>query len=204
MVKLTVSVIAFFAFFWSTEAIGANELLSVWMHKELATLVDNGCNKAKDPTHCKITAASISNAESQMGNASKNAFWFTDGKYTTHKAAFDRWFRSYKKYWYKAKDPSWFYAERGKIPRTHYCMSEHSSNSKLGCPNGRKNAFAVFNKLKAHANERGKEENRKAGVVRQWAKTQKQGTTGALPKVANAKRDPSWKLKVEKFLSLKY
>lgn len=131
----------------SLYAISAHDLKKIWMHKDLAYIIDKWCSKQKDPTHCMITASYISNAESTMGATSTNAFWFTDWVYKTHQKAFDRWLKSYKKYWYTAKDPWWFYAKKWEIPKTRYCMSEHSSWSKLGCPNGRKNAFIIFNKL---------------------------------------------------------
>lgn len=191
---------ALIALFYCSEAyaISQTDMVNAGIHKELASLIDKGCKT----DHCKVTASFISWAESSGGNTSKNAFGFTDGTYATHKAAFDRWNRSYSKYWYKTKDPSHFYANRGGIPRTHYCMSEHSSNSKLGCPNGRKNAFNMFNKLKYVT--RGKKEGRKDSVVRERAVVAKQETTGSVPRSAKTKRKPAGPAKVEKFLSLKY
>jgi len=191
---------ALIALFYCSEAFAINktDMVKAGIHNELATIIDNGCKT----DHCKVTASFISWAESSGWNTSKNAFGFTDGTYVTHKAAFDRWNRSYSKYWYKTKDPSHFYANRGVIPKTHYCMSEHSSNSKLGCPNGRKNAFYMFNKLKDVS--RWKKEGLKDSVVRQWAVVAKQATTGSVPRPPEAKRKPAWRAKVEKFLSLKY
>lgn len=121
------------------------------MDKNLSEYVINRCkDTAENPRRCVVTAAMISKAESQMGqNAYKNNVWGIN-EWKTYKsvyANFDRWLKSYNKYWYKSPLPSHYYPPKGWESKTMYCTDEHSSNSKKGCPNWLKHATVVYNIL---------------------------------------------------------
>lgn len=105
---------------------------------------------AKNPSNCVIIAGFIGKNESNAGrNAYNHNVWgINEGKtYKTDEENFDRWMKSYNKWWFSQKFPSHFYSERGKLPRTMYCTSEESSNSKVGCPFGLRNAKIAYNLL---------------------------------------------------------
>ena len=128
-----------------------NQLQEIWMEKNLASYVINRCKEtAEKPRRCVITAAMIAKAESQMGkNAYKNNVWgINEGKqYASTYANFDRWIKSYNRYWYKSPLPYHYYPARGDVSRTRYCTDEESSWSKKWCPNGLKHATYVYNFL---------------------------------------------------------
>lgn len=128
-----------------------NNIVSLGMPKDISIYIINRCKKeAQNPRRCIITAAFISKAESGMGQnaVGYNMFWINEGKkYKSLYANFDRWFKSYQKYWYKSDHPSAFYPPRWKVSKHNYCASEESSVSKKGCPFWLKNAIIVFNIL---------------------------------------------------------
>lgn len=106
---------------------------------ELAEYVINRCKEtAKNPEHCVITATFISKAESNCGKDAKgnNVWGINEGKtYASKEVNFERWLRSYDKFWYRTTGPGEFYPNRGKVSRTRYCTDEVSSGSEVGCPN---------------------------------------------------------------------
>jgi len=121
------------------------------MEKNLASYVINSCKEtAINPRRCVITACMIAKAESNMWqNASGNNVWGINEwkKYDSVYANFDRWLKSYNKYWYKSPLPSHYYPPVGKVSKTNYCTDENSSWSKKGCPFGLKHATYAYNFL---------------------------------------------------------
>jgi len=55
--------------------------------------------------------------------------------------------KRYSKWWYKQKTPNGFYPKAGQVSPTRYCTDEHSSGTAIGCPNGNRHAWIVWNKL---------------------------------------------------------
>ena len=76
----------------------------------------NRCSEARNPQHCERTAAAIAGAESsKCQKAVNNNCWgFRKKKYDSPSQAFDVWFKSYNRYWYKAKDGQFFYGPHKK------------------------------------------------------------------------------------------
>ena len=52
--------------------------------------------------------------------------------------------KSYNRYRYKADNGFFFYGTRGKLSKSHYCTSEESSNSPVGCPFGSRNFDSFY------------------------------------------------------------
>lgn len=65
---------------------------------------------------------------------------------------------SYLEYWHRTKGPRDFYPPKGKYSRTRYCTSEHSSRSRVGCPNGLKNSTKAFSFITEYAYNRNHEQ----------------------------------------------
>lgn len=130
-----------------------NKMVKQGMDEDLAKVIINECKaKAKDPRHCVVTASFISSAESSMGNSldkCNNVFWVTGVCAKTRTEAVKDWVTRYNKYWYKTKGPHEFYSNTPKrIPRTYYCMSEHSSGAEGYCPNGFNHASDSYAQFK--------------------------------------------------------
>jgi len=127
------------------------KLESLWFSRELAHYIIKRCKEtAKNPENCVIIAWFIGKNESNAGkNAyNHNVWWFNEGKsYKSDEENFERWLKSYNKYWLNQTLPKHFYSERGKLPRTRFCTSEESSSSTIGCPNWLKNATVAYNFL---------------------------------------------------------
>ena len=129
-----------------------NKLVEIGMPKDIATSLITHCKAtAKDPVHCIKIGASILGAESSLGNRcyKNNCFWILAWKisYDNKDVGVKEWVSKYNKWWYKQKNPDWFYSTRWNLPITRYCTSEESSWTKVGCPNGNKNAWKVWNQL---------------------------------------------------------
>jgi len=127
-------------------------LLKIWFEPTFAKNIIKECKStAKDPIRCIKIWASISGAESSWWyNCFKNNCMGMGGRkisYKTKKEWVKDWVRRYNKYWYKQKNPNGFYPLKGKKSPTRYCTSEHSSRSKVWCPNGNKNAWAIWNQI---------------------------------------------------------
>ena len=105
----------------------------------LSGYVINKCKEtAQNPRRCVNTATFIAVAESGGGKYAKgnNVWGINEGKtYASPEANFERWLKSYNKYWYNQIYPSSYYPPKGKVSITRYCTDEHSSKSKVGCPN---------------------------------------------------------------------
>lgn len=117
----------------------------VWANENLIKELSDACTKAEDSKHCFGIWLAISNAETQMGKAKTN-HWYFGRKAHKDKSAY--WFvASYNKYYYiPSKYNEWglFYGYWPNNPApTSYCMSETSSNSQWYCPNGRKNIMFI-------------------------------------------------------------
>jgi hypothetical protein len=133
-----------FCLVWVTNAITPVEYwLEKWANVNLVNDLWNACQDAVDPVHCFGIWLSISNAESGMcrNQTSHWCFWLVWSKWD--KSPEDRKTR-YKRYWYKWDDWFYFYWDRWKLAPTRYCTSEHSSNTKIWCPNWKNN----FNKIR--------------------------------------------------------
>ena len=121
----------------------------------LSNLIVTECKEwSIDPRHCVIVASSIVINESGgwKSNACKtrfNCFWIWSGKvvYTSYQEAVANWVSKYNRYWFKAKDMSFFYATTWNIPPSRYCMSEDSSGSDLWCPTWLRISNSIFKKL---------------------------------------------------------
>ena len=83
------------------------KLVKLGYKKTLANYVINKCKyNSKNPEHCIITAGFIGYAESTAGQSAfkNNAWGINEGKaYNSLGENFDRWLKSYTKYWYKTK-----------------------------------------------------------------------------------------------------
>jgi hypothetical protein len=97
--------------------------------------------EVKDKKHCIKTWLSIAYAECTWRDL-KTPFWLQ-----SKDKSYKKWVKSYKKYWYKAKDWHFFYWDWWELGKSHYCTEEESSWSKVWCPNGRKNFNRIFNNL---------------------------------------------------------
>lgn len=121
------------------------------MDKNLSEYVINRCKQtAENPRRCVNTAGMIAKSESNMGkDARNNNVWgINEGKrYDSIYANFDRWLKSYNRYWFKSPLPQHYYPPVGSFSKTRYCTDEHSSGSKIGCPNGLRHAKYVYNIL---------------------------------------------------------
>lgn len=129
------------------------KMQDLWYSSWNATIIIKKCkqlekqNKKYDAKTCVVTASFIWKAESwACNNAFKNNCWgMRNQRYKTIELAFDRWLKSYKKYWYKNLQPKDFYWPNSK---TKYCIDEHSSNTVWYCPNGLKWSNLAYNYLK--------------------------------------------------------
>ena len=115
-------------------------------------LVENCKRIANDPRHCIIAGASIIIAES--GGKIKNCPRYNcmglggwSFRYTSYEVQIIDWINRYQKYWYKAKSASFFYPAKWEKSKSRYCVSEESSWSTVGCPNGLKHSSNTWNKL---------------------------------------------------------
>lgn len=97
--------------------------------------------EARDKEHCIRYGLAVAYAESSWKD------YNTPFGLQSYEKGYDKWVRSYNKYWYTATDAYFFYWDWGEYGRSHYCTSEESSWSAYGCPNGRKNAQRVINSL---------------------------------------------------------
>lgn len=130
-------------------------LIKLGITSKLSNLIVSECKEwAIDPRHCIIVASSIIINESGGGKSNAcvkrfNCMWIWSGKiaYTSYEESIANWVSKYSRYWFKAKDMSFFYASSWEIPQSRYCMSESSSNSDLGCPIGKRITTNIFNKL---------------------------------------------------------
>lgn len=128
------------------------KMQKIGFEKSLATYIINWCKRtARDPNKCVTTASFIGKAESNAGRDAymNNVFGINEGKtYKTKEANFDRWLKSYNKYWYKSPLPEHYYPARGQVSKTRYCTDENSSRSAVGCPNGLRIATQTYNFFK--------------------------------------------------------
>lgn len=134
----------------ATEITLDQKLIELWGQKE-ANIVIEKCNAyAKNPKHCKIVHTFVAKSESNLcKDASKfNCYWNSKYKFNSTTEAHTQFNKTYNKYYYKNLKPSDFYSSKSwVIPRTHYCMSENSSNSSNFCPNWAKTAWHIYNLL---------------------------------------------------------
>lgn len=137
---------------WTKETYKKLEKMQkIGFDKKLATYVINWCKRtARDPNKCVVTASMIAKAESNAGqDAYMNNVWgINEWKtYKSKEANFDRWLKSYNKYWYKSPLPEHYYPPKGQVSKTRYCTDEHSSKSAVGCPHWLRIATQTFNFL---------------------------------------------------------
>jgi hypothetical protein len=130
------------------------ELIKIWVRDEIAiSLVDNCKALADDPRKCVIAWASIVISESSWWykcrkNNSYNCFGIMQNNdYKSFNDATLHFAWKFQKWWRNAKSASFFYPSRGSYSPSRFCVSEHSSNSIIGCPNGQKNAQSIWDKL---------------------------------------------------------
>lgn len=124
------------------------KIMKMWMWKDISAYIINRCKaESQNPRQCVIVASFISKAESNMWKNAHNNNMFGINewkKYGSLYENFDRWFRSYQKYWYNSPHPKHYYPKVWETSKTCYCTDEKSSNSKKWCPNGRKHSEYVY------------------------------------------------------------
>lgn len=130
-----------------------NKLVSLWIQEDIAKVVVKECKKqTKDPRHCVEMLSSILWSESSGGNQCNanncTGMQWWSRVYKTKTEGIKDWIQIYNKYWYKAEWMSFFYSPRWQLPKSRYCTSEYSSNSKIWCPNGLKNSSEFLKKIR--------------------------------------------------------
>lgn len=129
--------------YWMSPAQFAKE---AWANENLINELSDACKIATNPEHCFGIGLSISNAETQMGNA-RSSHWYFGRMTSSDKSA--NWFvwTYNRKYNIPSKYNEWgmfyWYSEHRPAP-TRYCMSETSSNSQWHCPNGRRHFNTIY------------------------------------------------------------
>ena len=129
-----------------------NTLVKLGMNEKIAwSLVYTCKDTAIDPRNCIIAGSSILKAESNLWKKCNgyNCFGMGGGshKYSSYEKWVEDWVKRYNKYWYKAKSASSFYPLKWWKSPSRYCTSEASSNSSVGCPNGRRHAQYMWDIL---------------------------------------------------------
>lgn len=114
--------------------------LSVTDNKDLVNWLRNECQSAINPNHCFGVGMWIAKAES---NFKWGDHWYF-GMVGSNDKSISRWVKSYNKFWFRADDGFFFYGSKGKLWPSHYCTSEESSNSPVGCPNGSLNFDSFY------------------------------------------------------------
>ena len=104
----------------------------------------------KNKEHCIKVWLSIAYAESSWKDYSTPFGLQSKDKW------YKKWVKSYKKYWYKAKNGFFFYGDWWKYWPSRYCPSEESSGSTKWCPNGRKNFDNTFSQINFWQNDKKK------------------------------------------------
>jgi hypothetical protein len=137
------------------------DLNNLWYWTWIANYMIQECNKIEwvkllkgiwDSQHCIRLAVSIGCAESSCWTKAyrNNIWWFRNQKFKSQEIAFDRWIKSYKKYWHKTTStPKDFYWKNNKH---RYCVDEYSSNTIGRCPNGLKHSTNARNALNPNKN----------------------------------------------------
>lgn len=131
-----------------------NTLTGIGIRQEIAvSLVENCKALAEDPRKCVIAWASIVTSESSgwwncRKNNKYNCFWIMqNNNYKSYNDATLHFAWKFQKWWRNAKSASFFYPSRWQKSPSRFCVSEHSSNSVIWCPNGQKNAQIIWDKL---------------------------------------------------------
>lgn len=124
-------------------------LVQLGFTKPLASQIVDSCKKySRNPVHCIKYASSVAWAESSGGwNCHQyGCFGILGGniKYNSLTHGVNDWVKRYNRWWYKATSTSDFYPPKGKKSKFNYCTSEHSSNTKVGCPNGLRSSSDFF------------------------------------------------------------
>jgi len=114
-----------------------------YREKPTISLIQSCKDWAIDPRHCILVWLTL--MYNEAGNQQKstacisrnNCFGVQSGKakYSTLEEWTDTWVVKYNRYWYKAQSASYFYSSAGRLSPSRYCVSESSSNTKIGCPN---------------------------------------------------------------------
>lgn len=136
---------------WTKDTYKLNDtIIKMGVEKGLAKHMIDECKAtAKDPRKCVKTAVAIYGNESSFGkNCYQNScFGFNGFSFKSKEAAFDRWLKSYVKHWQNHTGAEYFYGGKGWVGKSHYCTSEVSSNSSVGCPFGARHFEAFYNKI---------------------------------------------------------
>ena len=139
--------------FWTKETQSKYEkVVALGFNKEFTKALFEECKTtATDPSHCIKTGLFIAWAESSKATKCtyNNCTWMWGGGY--HYKSIREWVQhfvwKYTRFWFRQANPDSFYPKKWKVSKTRYCTSEESSWTKVGCPNGNKHAWNVFNKL---------------------------------------------------------
>lgn len=112
-----------------------DKLINLGYSDDVSKMMINQCKEhAKDPRNCVVTAAFIGKAESSSctKQINNNCWGLRNHKFDTKTQAFQRWLKSYNKYWFRHLKPKDFY---GRNSKTAFCVDEHSSRTYGWCPN---------------------------------------------------------------------
>jgi len=129
-----------------------DKVSGLWYWTWLSTYIINKCKVLEvidskySPIHCISLSVAIWWAESTHSKKSinYNIWWFRNKKFETPYKAYDRFIKSYRKYWYLAKPIDMY----GKGWKHRYCTDEHSSGTMGWCPNWLRISNQYFNYLK--------------------------------------------------------
>lgn len=131
-----------------------SELIKKGIRDEIArSLVVNCKELAIDPVHCIKYGASIAKNESSWWNKCKTSNKYNcmglnvKADYKSYSDWVLHWVGKYNKHWFKAQNMGFFYSPTWSLPRSRFCVSEHSSNTSIGCPHGLKISTQFFNSL---------------------------------------------------------
>ena len=130
------------------------ELQRLWIIEPIANSLITNCKAlSSDPRKCIIIWASIVKNESggwlQCKKSNKyNCMGLSvKADYKSYNDGVLHWIAKYEKHWYKAENSWFFYPDKWKVSPSRFCTSEYSSGSDIGCPNGKRNAQMIWEKL---------------------------------------------------------
>lgn len=134
-------------------------LFDIWYDRDLANYLINMCKlTANKPHHCVVLWGSIGLAESWAWKA-KNVMWVLPCKWVSSRwewvSCWGYYYNERNNWWRYATHINQFYSPCWSAPKTHYCMSEHSSWCSLWCPNWLRHSSHWFERLMQVVNKHG-------------------------------------------------
>jgi hypothetical protein len=144
IIAFIISLFIAFWYFIPTEAEASNSyvvdeiVIPKFLYDNLLIECTNEEHSLTNYHHCIKTWLAIAYAESTFNNQN-NYFWLM-----SKDKSIKSWVTRYVKYWYTAKEWSFFYWKNGISGESRYCMSEESSWSVGWCPNWLRNFNYIF------------------------------------------------------------